>query len=409
VRPVSVVDTAPVRILWLSADVPVPADSGRRAYSSGMLHATARAGAEVVVIANDVEGTGPPDADGLEWRVVDPGPPVQRWRSVFARWPSMTFHHRNAAYEVALERALQEHWDAVIVDHLIMGWTMPAIRSRGLPLVYLSQNHESSVRRRIAASERRTSLRKLPLRIDAGKAAALERRLVEQAALVTAVTPVDASLFEQDAARALLVVSPGYERDVAESRRIDESTPAVAIVIGNLDWHVKQANLRRLLDEVDGRLHAAGQRLRLIGKVPEDFVASLEGRLVATEFVGYVDSLEAEIRAARVGVISERLGGGFKVKALDYVFNRLPMVVLEGSMAGLPLQPGVHYWEFPDEESLAEGLVRLLGEPSTCDALQRAAFDQCAGAFEWADRGVALIEALEAMLDGAGGKIRSEG
>ena len=56
--------------------------------------------------------------------------------------------------------------------------------------------------------------------------------------------------------------------------------------------------------------------------------------------------LQREIRAnaMELGIYAanmpEELGGGFKLKALDYVFHGLPLAILDDSAAGLPLDAG---------------------------------------------------------------------
>src|SRR3546814_10693449 len=59
-----------------------------------------------------------------------------------------------------------------------------------------------------------------------------------------------------------------------------------------------------------------------------------------------------------------RSGGGFKLKALDYVFNRLPILALEGSVAGMPMQHDdgiLFYRDYRSEEHTSElqSLMRI--------------------------------------------------
>ena len=38
-------------------------------------------------------------------------------------------------------------------------------------------------------------------------------------------------------------------------------------------------------------------------------------------FLGFVEDLETIFRSVRIGIVAERIGGGFKLKTLDYIFN----------------------------------------------------------------------------------------
>jgi hypothetical protein len=111
---------------------------------------------------------------------------------------------------------------------------------------------------------------------------------------------------------------------------------------------------------------------------------------------GPVDRVEPRLAQARMGVVAEEIGGGFKHKVLDYVFNRLPVASLAGSVEGTPLIPGESILEFPDVIRLVEGIIGTVDDFARLNYLQDAAFEACVGRFEWADRGRTLAH----MLDG---------
>ena len=110
-------------------------------------------------------------------------------------------------------------------------------------------------------------------------------------------------------------------------------------------------------------------------------------------------------RRRAVGVISERDGGGFKLKALDYVFHRVPMVILDGSIDGLPLIPGIDFADAASEEILAHKLVELVDNPAECQRMQQSAFDRCDGRFDWSNRGSDLAAAIEKIVTTRAGRV----
>jgi hypothetical protein len=76
----------------------------------------------------------------------------------------------------------------------------------------------------------------------------------------------------------------------------------------------------------------------VVGNVPDHLTA--KNHFQTTRFLGFVDNLEPIFRSVRIGLVAERTGGGFKLKVLDYIFNRVPIAAIRGSIAGLPLCRG---------------------------------------------------------------------
>lgn len=310
----------------------------------------------------------------------------------------MSVNRCTPEYRAALATELRDGGiELVVIDHLQMVWALEQLTSHDLPVVYVSHNHEGSVRRGVAAGERHP-LRRAALSLDAERAARSERRLAEAACVVTAISETDANLYRRDGVAKVITVPPGYSGRRRPTRSIDHDTPRIAIVVTNLDWHVKRTNLRRLLDAADARFARSGIELRIVGPIPDDFVRELSPRLLATTFVGRVESLADELDRARVGIIAERDGGGFKLKTLDYVFGRVPMAALEGSVAGLPLEPDRDFVQCDTEVQLAERVVALIDDVDRCQELQQRSYDRCSGAFDWDDRGAALAAGLTEAL-----------
>jgi glycosyltransferase involved in cell wall biosynthesis len=216
--------------------------------------------------------------------------------------------------------------------------------------------------------------------------------------LVTTITAGDARRFEHDAPAAhVLVVAPGYSGTRRADREIGPSTPRRATVVTSLDWHVKQANLEAFLTVADPMFERAGIELQVIGRAPADYARRLASSTNATVFVGTVDSLDETLAASRIGIVAEPLGGGFKLKTLDFVFHRVPIATLEGSVDGIALEPDESVLEFADAESLVRGVIEVIDDFPRLNALQERAYATCATDFDWPKRGEKLRDAISAL------------
>ena len=130
------------------------------------------------------------------------------------------------------------------------------------------------------------------------------------------------------------MVLPGYEERVVADRRITDSIPRRAVIVGSFDWIAKRANLEEFVAVADPTFAEAGAELVVIGRGPDQWLDEMRQRTRATTFTGFVDSVTPYLDGARLGIVSERSGGGFKHKVLFYVFNRVPVAVLAGSIRG---------------------------------------------------------------------------
>ncbi len=162
----------------------------------------------------------------------------------------------------------------------------------------------------------------------------------------------------------------------------------------SLDWHVKQANLASFVAIADPVLAKAGVQLAVAGSAPESFAAQIRRSSRATTMLGRVDALDELMDETRVGIVAEPLGGGFKLKVLDYVFGRVPVASLAGSVEGMPLREGTDHLVFGDAATLAEGIVRTIDDYALLNGLQQRAFARCATGFDWRERGEKLANAL---------------
>ncbi len=387
-------------VLWVTRLIPYPPFYGGDAlYSSNLIEALAAAGVQMTVVCSDQGGGQPPEIPGVTWAIV-PLPRRDRLGSLLRSAPSIVYRFSTPAIRQAVEAHLHRQWDAVVIDNLAMAHALsPGLAARpDPPIAYVSHNHESSLRAALARSVSTLSLRGLALRFDARKAARVEHDLVARSELVTTTTSDDLDRFRGAwPAKKFLVLTPGYAGAKMPARRIDEQTPRRILLLGSYGWIAKQLNLERFLDSANRSLEAAGIEVDVVGPMPPDLNVRLRSKFPRITLVGPVDDAAPYLARSRVGIVAEALGGGFKLKALDYMFNRLPIAALEGSMAGLPLQAGRDFLSFSTLDALVEGVVSVVDDLPRLNALQETAYQAGEERFAWPDRGRDLREALDAL------------
>lgn len=404
-----------MRCLWVTRDYPYPANAGDLIYTSRLVESLAAEGAEVTVLCRRRDGAAPVEPrpseippveippveiPGVRWRVVDADLRSQA-ASLVTRLPSIAYRYSHARMRAALAAELAAGPDVVLLDSVGAGWALPAVRlhraaARHTKIVYVSHNHEASVRTAVARNAQR---RDRPLLVlDAAKVAPLERQLVAAADLVTVNTADDEKVYREEYPdQRYLVLMPGYQDRVVAERTITAELPRRAVIVGALDWLAKQINLEEFVAVADPMFATAGAELVVVGRGPADWLDRMRAKTTATRFTGLVDDVTDYLEEARIGIVAERSGGGFKHKVLYYVFNRLPVAALDGSIAGVPLVAGESLISGADVERLACAVLAALDDVELLQRLQVKAFDSCAGRFDWASRGSELRAALAAL------------
>ncbi len=397
-----------LRCLWLTRVDPMQPDAGDLSYSFHLLASLGCAGAAVTVLTVARAGNSARRAntDRVEWVLIAPdGDAELRGRvafgSVLSRLPNVAASYKTRAFQRELDAQLTREWDVIVVDHLGMGWVWPrveAYRRRNYRAIsmFIAHQCESDVRRSVARSFRGNPVRKLALHLDARKAGLLEREMVRKSTLFSVITAEDRRRFGNLAKSVLL--TPGYAGTHVGSREITSASPRRALIFGSALWLAKQMNLIEFVAAADELFWRSRIELWVVGKVPEHLRANTDHR--STRFLGFVDDPEPIFRTVRIGIVAERTGGGFKLKSLDYIFNRLPIAAIQGSLAGLPLTPDIDYLSFASISELVQGIIAVINDVERLNALQEAAYAKCSTAFDWTERGQSLFEAMQDAAHG---------
>ena len=386
--------------LWLTLADPDPATNGQLIYSKGLIEAARDAGAtlRVIGLARRENPRTVCNLLGIDWRLADEQ--VQSpWRRLLSSVPAVA--HRGNALNMKrlLDQALAERsWDAIVFDSISSGWALGTVMRhcrqslRPPRVVYLSHNHEVTVARRIVKAAR--GLRRVSKAVDYLKVRRLERRLVAAADLVTSNTPDDCRRFAAGAkGRSIVFLPPGYAGARLEVRMIDDDVPRRAILVSSLDWSPKRAAVEAFLADATAMLAREGIGLQVVGEAEPAYLETMRRRFPSVDFVGRVDDVRPYMRQARLALVPDLLGG-FKLKGLDYVFNRLPILAMRVALPGMPLEDGTNIGLFDSHPAMADGVVELIDDFPRLNAWQAAAYDACADRFDWLRIGHHLVQHL---------------
>ena len=190
-----------------------------------------------------------------------------------------------------------------------------------------------------------------------------------------------------------VVCLPGSRINAFE-RSITAETPRRVIIMGSFQWIVKRENLARFIEIADPAFKEHGIELDVIGDVPQELLSVLQARCRATRFHGFVTDIAPFFRRARIGVVPESIGGGFKLKFLDYIFGRLPVATVSQAAAGLPEELQRTMLSNGSLEGLVGEIVSHMDRLDDLNRMQESAFALGKERFIWRARGERLRQAI---------------
>jgi glycosyltransferase involved in cell wall biosynthesis len=403
--------TERLRCLWIGRYIPHPMNEGAKVYSAQLAASLASAGCFVRVLGFGDASRAPRDGT-MEWVSV-PGARGADFSGVVNRLPLAAAVDATPAYRALLERQLREpgfdaQWDIIVFDSYASGWALERCaqyrRERGtstatnMIFVHVSHNEEAAVWRSLAERMHGSSVRRWLVRRNAAKVAQLERSLIGNVDLFGAITDEDAeSLRRIPRAARSITLMPGYEGPIAAPRTIAASTPRRVVIVGSFNWVVKRENLQRFVEHADPIFSQHGIELVVAGDVPQELQRTLQASCRATRLAGFVPELMPLLAEARIALVPELIGGGFKLKFLDYFFGRIPVASVDAAAAGLPDALRECLLRGDDIPSLTERVVQGIDDLDDLNRRQSAAFERAQSSFRWSDRGTRLLAQIREL------------
>jgi hypothetical protein len=390
-----------MRCLWIARYIPYPLDAGAKVYSAGLAQSLAGSGVFVRFVGFGDAHAVPDSAASVEWLQV-PGNKCGKAFAVCSTMPIAAAIDSTKAYRALLDAQLRERWDAIVLDGYGTGWALDRClahrdesRAQRPILVHVSHNHEEILWRTMARDACVPVFKRFALRGNANKVSTLERRIVRNVDLLTTITDEDrrslgAGLDEE----RTLSLTPGYTGWVASERRITAATPRRVIIMGSFQWVVKRENLARFVEIADPIFKEHGIELDIIGDIPQELLSSLRSRCRATCFHGFVSDVAPFFARARIGVVPESIGGGFKLKFLDYIFGRVPVATVSQAAAGLPEELQRTMLSNSSLDGLIRDIVSHMDRLDELNRMQESAFAIGKERFRWSARGERLQLAI---------------
>ncbi len=252
-------------------------------------------------------------------------------RSLPARWKVLLRTLFRGAYPierrmmpemfVRLKQILErERFDIVHLDHSHMGKYGLWIKQKyGLPVVLREHNFEALIYERFASTEP-NPLKRLVAKIHGQRLKQEEIHFLNSFDAIAAITEADAAIMRKHAPNAALKVIPaGVDTEYFHPRDLAEDEDRI-LWVGSLEWDPNYDAVRYFLTSIFPLIQKQRPHVQfdVIGKNSERlrrFAAPFGDRV---QLLGRVPDVRDYLARSAVLVVPLRIGGGMRLKLLDF-------------------------------------------------------------------------------------------
>ncbi|MEC4239199.1 hypothetical protein [Pseudomonas sp. DSV-1] len=302
--------------------------------------------------------------------------------SLFSIYPFGISAHRNSQLKKAVINAcLENDYKHIFLDHFRLLWLIKSIQGNAASrTVYISHNIEHLSRANGHKLEK-NKLKKIALYADYLKTLFWEKRLIQHTKSCSAISETDAELLSK-LSKKVSLLKPGYSGPSLQNKEFD-SLENTVIWVGSFKFFAKRLNLLEFCDAIQSTTKKVNFKLLIVGLMDDDFFNTLKNRYEFCQVHPNVDSVFPYLKEAKCGIIFEPVGGGFKLKSLDYIFTRTPIFALRGSCEGVGLEKGISFIENDSAEELISSLNEYIDSPNQLRQISDSAYTASSEIFSW--------------------------
>jgi glycosyltransferase involved in cell wall biosynthesis len=391
-------------ILAVTSEPPWPLDSGGHLRSFHLLR-TLASRFDVRLVAPVRGGSAETAAGALAAERVRPRLVTSRPRmplveglkiaaAAAAREPYVLFaRHRSAGVARAVrDEARRQRPDVLYLDHLD---SLVYERLRGdVPVVIDMHNVYSRLARR-AAAEAGGRVRPLYLRRETELLARMERRAVEIADTILAVSEEDAAYFSDLGAKRVVLVPNGVDCAAYDGPREPHARRPTMLYVGALGWPPNASAARYLATEVLPvvRRTVADARVVIVGRNPPADLLALARDNPHVEIAADVPDVTPYFRDADLLAVPLETGGGTRLKILEAFAAGLPVVSTPVGCEGIAADDGRHL-VIAERPQFAAAVASLMVDPARGGALAARAKLLAQTRYDWSVVGACACDAI---------------
>jgi glycosyltransferase involved in cell wall biosynthesis len=300
------------------------------------------------------------------------------------RLPYTVRKYRHAGMEETL-RALcrRKRFDVVHVDHAHIAPLGEMLqREFGLPYVLREHNYEALIHERFARSHRLPLLSQW-LRMQAARWERYEAEVLCAPDVIAAITPEDKAMIQRHSDAEVHIVPAGVDALAMQPFDSSEADEAHVVLLGSLAWLPNRDAAQWFLDEVWPLLRTAHPRIRCTiagAQPPRGMIQRGDDRV---RIAGHVDDLADLLRSATVLAVPLRIGGGMRIKLLEFFAYGKAVVSTRIGAEGNHARHAEELLLADDAKDFANAVLRVIGDHALRSRLGAAARALVLSRYTW--------------------------
>ncbi len=281
----------------------------------------------------------------------------------FSKYPAMISNRKTPQMIKKVVEILQnEKYDAVFVNMFRLGYLIDYIRSFPCVKVFISHNVETQLSYSTYIYQK-NPIKKLAYYLDYIKTKYYEKKFISQYDCITTICDVDKELFTKIFPNKKIEVLPPII-DIDNCKISTDHIEDKFIICGAFHWGPKYVNLKLLLSSANiGKYNESGHELMIVGRANKKDVDYVNKNYPGVHMTGFVESVVPYYEKARIAIVPELVGGGFKLKIAEAVQYSKPIVAIKGSVTDRSMISGKHYIEADTFDDLIIKSLELMKNP----------------------------------------------
>lgn len=354
-----------MNILVVSQRKILPMTDGALIYSFGLLKLLKKMGAMVTLVSfTDSMNYTEDELNELKKYVNEVHLCELRWKSTALNlsftYPNNIRKYTRRSMKELLEAIKQERvYDTVVIDHLQMyeyAKLFPESR-----IILHTHNVESDIWFEYA--NKCTGIEKALVNRSASMTYSYEKKAIETANFVTAISESDAEKFKKMVPGKKILVLHGFsEYSILKDEDNIRNVTNKILFIGSYGWYPNVASAKYLVDRVMPilRKRKVGVQLFLVGKDPSPEMIDYGKEHDDVIVTGMVDSVDPYIQECDVFVNAVCEGSGINIKMTEAMGKGIPIVTSEFGARGYEITNGKEAYIYKTDEECADYIERLL-------------------------------------------------
>ncbi len=400
-----------MKILWVKAGKLLPVDTGGKIRSYNILRAL---GAEHKVTLLSYYGGKPdpqydkaireelPGAETIhtaapETTALEQGLDYLRRLPQAAPYAVSKFTHPKVT-QALLQYAGGHRFDVAVCDFLSASLNFPDAFT--IPVVLFQHNVESSLWRRMAATERHP-IKKLSFQLESAKMSRYERQTLQKFHHVIAVSDHDRlQMLQMDPSCEITVVPTGVDTKKFEISPPSQIHPPRIVFTGSMDWEPNIDAMEFFCQQIWPRVRSVypDAIFQIVGRNPHPKIQKLASDSV--QVTGTVPSVADYLREASVVIVPLRIGGGTRLKIFEAMAMGKAVISTSIGAEGLDVQSGRDLLLADDAGAFADAILLLLRDGGLRRKYEVAAV-QLARQYDWSRIAAQFADVLGQAVSGA--------